>query len=315
MSLADYLSKKYLTADGRAEKKGKKRRRKNEGLIIADDDDTGWAKQASTDEEASVDGRHSAPAVFCPNIEVSTKPAAFRRSKQSTWQAIGAGNEEAPVETQEEAPVVEPLAEGIKQMESGAHAGLQTASAVTAQLERRKKEERQRWREEERADTAAGKAVTQETIYRDASGRIINIAMKRAEARRKLEEEARQAKAAEEALKGDVQRAEAQKRKEQLQEAKYMTVARYADDKELNDELKGQQRWGDTMANYGGTTARKAGRKKIYPGAAPPNRYQIRPGHRWDGVDRGNGFENEWFAARNRVERNRNLEYQWQMDE
>jgi pre-mRNA-splicing factor CWC26 len=32
-------------------------------------------------------------------------------------------------------------------------------------------------------------------------------------------------------------------------------------------------------------------------------------------VDRSNGFEAKWFAARNKVKDRENLEYAWQMDE
>lgn len=64
MSLADYLAKKYLTADAPAEKKSKKRKRKaaadaSGGLVIADDDVTGWnnGPQAQDDEDAPMMGK------------------------------------------------------------------------------------------------------------------------------------------------------------------------------------------------------------------------------------------------------------------
>ncbi|EFR05435.1 hypothetical protein MGYG_08447 [Nannizzia gypsea CBS 118893] len=95
-------------------------------------------------------------------------------------------------------------------------------------------------------------------------------------------------------------------------------------DEDLNAELKGRQRWNDPAAAFlsesksagagvGGAAA--GGGKKVYRGATPPNRYGIRPGFRWDGVDRSNGFEHKWFEARNRRGRMETLEYAWQMDE
>ncbi|KAL9033326.1 MAG: hypothetical protein Q9180_006005 [Flavoplaca navasiana] len=141
--------------------------------------------------------------------------------------------------------------------------------------------------------------------------------MKRAEARKKAEEEAAKAAAEVEAQKGDVQRAERERKKEALKDAKYMPVARYVDDREMNEEMKERERWNDPAAQF--LAKKKAGRsvtgKPLYTGAFTPNRYGIRPGHRWDGVDRGNGFEKEYFAARNRRRDLKELDYAWQMDE
>lgn len=163
-----------------------------------------------------------------------------------------------------------------------------------------------------------------ETIYRDASGRIINVAMKRQEARRKAEEEERKKKEEERQARGDVQNEMREERKKDLEEAKYLTVARGVDDVEMNTEMKGVRRWNDPAAGFlteqapmpsnGGRKAARSG-KPMYQGAFEPNRHGIRPGYRWDGVDRGNGFEKKWFAARNKKKDNANLEYQWQMDE
>lgn len=226
--------------------------------------------------------------------------------------ASTAADRKQAADAEDEAPEMVDT-EGVLRLESGARAGLQTAAQVAADMKERQDAER---RKAEQATQELG-AAAQETIYRDASGRIINVAMKRAEARKKAEEEERIKLEKEREARGDVQNAAAAKRKQLLQDAKTMTVARYADDAELNDELKERGHWNDPAAGF--LRKKKAGRsvtgKPLYTGAFQPNRYGIRPGHRWDGVDRGNGFESEWFKSRNRKANIEKLEYQWQQDE
>lgn len=196
-------------------------------------------------------------------------------------------------------------------MESGAHAGLQTADQVTAQLKRKQAQERQRFLEDGNEHSGRSK----ETIYRDASGRIINVAMKRAEARKKVEEDAAKAAAEVEAQKGDVQRAQREQRRADLAEAKFLPLSRYADDVEMNEDLKERERWNDPASQFLTKAGKSVSAKPVYQGPAMPNRYGIRPGHRWDGVNRGNGFEKEYFAAQNHRRNLKELDYAWQMDE
>ncbi|OCK86364.1 hypothetical protein K432DRAFT_412732 [Lepidopterella palustris CBS 459.81] len=337
MSLADYLAKNYLTADPPAEKKSKKRKRKGaksetSGLIIADDDISGWNAIKAEDED------DDAPMIF--GTITSSKPKSKNKSSSSTstWKTIGvpapstssqlaadnaavadaiiaqtAADRTTAAADEDEAPEMVDT-DNILKMESGAHAGLQTAAQVAAALKKRQEEDRKQAAAVAREMGAVGNG---ETIYRDASGRIINVAMKRAEARKAAEAAERAKLEKEKAARGDVQRAEAEKRKEALKDAKYMPVARGIDDAELNEDLKEQDRWNDPAAGF--LVKKKAGKsitgRPLYKGAAPPNRYKIRPGHRWDGVDRGNGFEGEWFRARNKKGNLEKLEYAWQMDE
>ncbi|XP_015948032.1 uncharacterized protein LOC107473017 [Arachis duranensis] len=86
--------------------------------------------------------------------------------------------------------------------------------------------------------------------------------------------------------------------------------ARSRDDPELDNMLKDRLRWGDPMAHL----VKKKYPEPVLPDLgegekmkessfvvpqlkrgldAAPNRYGIRPGRHWDGVDRSNGFEKE----------------------
>ncbi|KAF1932674.1 uncharacterized protein M421DRAFT_53293 [Didymella exigua CBS 183.55] len=328
MSLADYLAKNYLTADSEKKSKKRKRKEKNGGLTINDDEDLGWNNKADEDDE-------DAPMILGgAHLKKSKKKS--KGTSAAKWATVGvaapshaqqlaadeaaadaiiastAADRKQAADAEDEAPEMVDT-EGVLRLESGAKAGLQTAAQVAADMKERQDEEQ---RKAEHATKELG-AAAQETIYRDASGRIINVAMKRAEARKKAEEEERIKLKKEREARGDVQNAAAAKRKQLLQDAKTMTIARYADDAELNDELKERGHWNDPAAGF--LKKKKADRsitgKPLYTGAFQPNRYGIRPGHRWDGVDRGNGFESEWFKSRNRKANIEKLEYQWQQDE
>lgn len=324
--LSSYLASRYLVADPKQTKKRKRKHRtENTGLLINDDDDSGWGnpQQGDADEDTPV--------------TVSGTSAEFRKAKKSGWKSVGAGangdvankdddaaadailvsaaaENNAAKDDDDDVPVIENDGHVVK-MSDGTYAGLQSAAAVSAQLKRRQREEREDFERHRKS------AKEEETVYRDATGRRIDVSMRRAEARRlaaEAEEKDRQAK---EALKGEVQLEEARKRREKLDDAKLMTFARTADDEEMNQELKEQDRWNDPMMQFmgekkdSGSKGSKSKRRPVYIGAAPPNRYGIKPGYRWDGVDRGNGFEAERFKAINRRERNKGLDYSWQMDE
>ncbi|KAH8689945.1 putative cell cycle control protein [Talaromyces proteolyticus] len=349
-SLADYLAKNYLTADPQPERP-KKKRKKNKygdnfddtgsgGLIIADDDPP--SLRASGGPNHNEDDENS-PFV----LDASRSTAEFRRKKKSGWKAVatatpagGEGEDEADAilasaaaesaarlraENMDDAPAIEggidDEEDGGPRMESGARPGLQTAAqtaAMVAAQERKKKKDLAAFQASVAQQEEDGAAAShQQTIYRDASGRIINVAMKRAEARRAEEEEKEKEERAKEALMGDVQRQQREERRQELRDARAMPLARTAEDEDLNEELRARERWNDPAAQF--LTSKKTGTsstgKPLYKGGFAPNRYGIRPGHRWDGVDRANGFEKEWFQARARKERTSNLEYAWQMDE
>ncbi|KAL6244373.1 Pre-mRNA-splicing factor cwc26 [Rhinocladiella similis] len=356
----------------------KKRRKNKDpsadsGLIIADDDEALTLKGSSTrnrdDEDGDMPiydtnvksaefrkkkGGSGWKVIAQPDTNTTTTTTAAAEDDEAD-RILAAAAEEADARRREiedeDAPAIVDtqdaanMDDSTPRMSSGAKAGLQTAADTARLVEREERErERELAREQQRkkkSSSSSRKEETQpaeETIYRDATGRRIDISMKRAEARAAEEEKRRAERQAREDAMGDVQRREKESRKQDLEEAKFLTLGRGADDEDMNEDLRRAVRWDDPMAAYmaqkqaeeeqqhgtvtgssasAALAARRTGnpRKKVYVGAAPPNRYGISPGWRWDGVDRSNGFEKEWFQARSRKGRNADLEYQWQMDE
>ncbi|KHN99297.1 Bud13 [Metarhizium album ARSEF 1941] len=322
--LANYLASRYLVADPKPRSKKRKRKQSTaSGLVITDDDDTSWSQPEAADD------RHGEELPFT----VPGTTLEFRKAAKSKWKSLGdiegdtdtaaadailastAAENESRRTMDDEIPTIE-TNDGLVMMSDGTHAGLQSAAAVSAQLQRRQREERKEFERDRKF------AEEEETVYRDATGRRIDISMKRAEARKAAAEAEDKAQLAKQALKGTVQMNEAQKRRNQVEEAKLLPFSRSADDEVMNNELKQQDRWNDPMlefirdrANKGRSQQSATRRRPMYAGAAPPNRYGIKPGYRWDGVDRGTGLETERFNAKNRRDRIKGLDYSWQMDE
>ena len=341
-ALSAYLAKNYLSASNPSDlsqsERPKKRRKREKAstsettLLIADDEDLLLSSKSVVQDDDDT-----------PMYTTNTRSAEFRKAKKNNWQSLGPASTDTPNDDadkilreaaaesarrrqdidDEDAPaIVEDETSAAPRMSSGAKAGLQTAADTAVMESQTRAPERKKKPKAE---------VLEETIYRDATGRRIDVSMKRAEARAAELEKIKAERKEKENAMGDVQRAEKEARKEDLENAKFLNFARTADDEDLNEHQKEQVRWDDPMAQYiakkraeeapvksrseGNEGRAKVQQAKVYPGAAPPNRYGIKPGWRWDGVDRGNGFEKDWFQARSRKDRNEKLSYQWQMDE
>ena len=323
-SLSNYLASKYLSAD--APSKPKKRKRSkgaaSDGLIIADDD-VGFGDSSTSRRDEDEDG----PLV------ANLPSAEFKKAKKSAWKTVGVA---APKDAEQVAKD-DALADGIvaqaaaenaqheaddaptvEKMADGTLAGLQSAADLSRQMAENKRKERARWAEEEKDRKARGEKKA-ETVYRDATGRRIDISMRRAEARREEEERAKRERREKEEMGGEAQMREKERRREELEEARFMPLARTIEDEDLNRDLKNKMRWDDPAMQFlstdrGGGGTSGGPRKPTYLGAAAPNRYGIRPGHRWDGVDRSNGWEAERFKQINRRRRNKELDFAWQED-
>lgn len=151
----------------------------------------------------------------------------------------------------------------------------------------------------------------------DISGRDADVVIRDRRGRNKdfeMEVESERVKAAaEEARKKEYDRwgkglkqiEDLEKRFEEHMHEASKPFARSADDEELRDHLRNQERLDDPMLEYMRKKKQEENRKKgvevkpKYLGQFPDNRYNIAPGYRWDGVDRSNGYEKKYFSMVN----------------
>lgn len=89
------------------------------------------------------------------------------------------------------------------------------------------------------------------------------------------------------------------------------------DDRIWNEKLKSEVRWGDPSAVAASTKTKKQKKssRPVYQGHFPPNRFNIKPGFRWDGVDRSNGFERDMFLQQNQRIATAEAAYKWSTED
>lgn len=184
----------------------------------------------------------------------------------------------------------------------GKKAGLQDADNLKVENEKHKRREADMYEQ-----------MSSEMSGRDAEARVRRTG---AVDRRKLEEQQIKEKERDEKHqqrkevyerwgKGVKQQEDYQARLEEAAHEISKPLARYAGDEDLERHLKEQDRLGDPMLAYMRSKRRdtrikeRVPEKPIYQGLFPDNRFNIRPGYRWDGVDRSNGYEKRYFEAVN----------------
>uniref|UniRef100_A0A8C9FWM7 BUD13 homolog n=1 Tax=Pavo cristatus TaxID=9049 RepID=A0A8C9FWM7_PAVCR len=198
-------------------------------------------------------------------------------------------------------------------MMSGVKAGLVSADVLRReQKELRKQERSSKQLEEESRHT--------ETIFRDKSGRKRDLEQERLEQKQKDEAKSLRDEQYARWGKGLAQGRQQQQNVEDAIKEMQKPLARYIDDEDLDRMLREQEREGDPMAEFIKKRKAKENKEKKekprYSGPAPPlNRFNIWPGHRWDGVDRSNGFEQQFFARMANKKAVQELAYKWSIED
>ncbi|XP_062950442.1 BUD13 homolog [Cynocephalus volans] len=197
-------------------------------------------------------------------------------------------------------------------MYSGAKTGLMLTDIQQEQQELKKRDQ----------ETMAFEAEFQyaETVFRDKFGRKRNLKLERLEQRRKAEKDSKRAELYAQWGKGLAQSRQQQQNVEDAMKEMQKPLARYIDDEDLDRMLREQEREGDPMADFiKKNKAKENKNKKVRPRYSgptpPPNRFNIWPGYRWDGVDRSNGFEQKRFARLASKKAVEELAYKWSVED
>ncbi|ORX46707.1 hypothetical protein BCR36DRAFT_356849 [Piromyces finnis] len=300
-SIADYIAKNYLSADKKKKKK-KVKKKANASTVIHDDDDTTFKNSIDESDE-----------------EEKEKKLSRSRSRMSRSRSRSKSRSQSPIQKRSHEYSDEEADKNNKnvkdktvRMSDGSLAGLQAGKDL--KLDAKRKQRAQRELLARMTSEESGKHA--KTIYRDKYGKKVDLAVEKA--KMAAEERKKEAEAEKDMVwgKGLVQQREREELVRKLRKEKDRSFAVYKDDKELNEEQMEKDRWGDPMAKL---IKKKSKSKTIRPKyngpPPPPNRFNIEPGYRWDGVDRSNGFEEKYFQMKNQKESVSEVAYKWSTED
>ncbi|KZV76528.1 hypothetical protein PENSPDRAFT_569691 [Peniophora sp. CONT] len=306
-SMQAYLASKYMTgpkADAilsRVEPAKKKKKRKAPtsaapaaGPGIIQDDDADWAAPIEDDADEAAEAVVAADRAF-----KKRRTEKGKEGESSGWTTV---REPTPPPPEDEAPQV------VESEGSGMRAGLMSRKELQKRMARAEAEKK--------GNEPEMDEMAKETVYRDATGRKIDMAAAKAEAARKKREKEEKDRERKEWGKGVVQREQDEEQRKHLKAIKGTDWRRTRDDEELNARQKDKEIWNDPAAAFLTKKRIKGPRKPEYKGPPPPpNRFGIKPGYRWDGVDRSNGFEKKLFQKQNERRLNKQAAHNWGVED
>lgn len=206
-------------------------------------------------------------------------------------------------------------------------AGLFSGEDIRKEIDKEKKESWSRFKKMD--PSVSGRDA--EATYRDKTGK--RMSKEDYLKSQKKEEKPKEIKL--EWGKGLAQKREAEARMQELEAERDKPFARTRDDPDLDAMLKDRVRWGDPMAHLAkkkqldtllpnlGDSERMKESGFVIPQEVPahswirrgidaaPNRYGIKPGRHWDGVDRSTGYEKELFKRTNEKRATEAEAYLW----
>ncbi|XP_062894206.1 BUD13 homolog [Mobula hypostoma] len=197
------------------------------------------------------------------------------------------------------------------EMLSGGQAGLVSTDTLRKEKEDRRKRERA-------AEHLADNSRNAVTVFRDKLGKKRDLDQERLEQKKKEEEKAAKLEKYAQWGKGVAQK---EQQKQNIEDALYemqKPFARHIDDEDLDRLLRERERDGDPMAGLirKKKEVKNKNEKPRYNGPAPPpNRFNLYPGYRWDGVDRSNGFEKKRFARLAEKKAVQEIAYKWSVED
>nr|KYP77066.1 BUD13 isogeny [Cajanus cajan] len=211
--------------------------------------------------------------------------------------------------------------------------GLISSKDITDEIDRKKSDDLLRFKQMDPSISGRGA----EPVYRDKVKGVRISKEEYLKSKQKVEDKPKDKEI--EWGKGLAQKREAEARLKELELEKEKPFARTRDDPELDKMLKERLRWGDPMAHlvkkkYPEPVLPNLGENEkmkesgfVVPQDIPnhswlkrgldaaPNRYGIRPGRHWDGVDRSNGFEKDMFKRANERQARDREAYLWSVSD